>query len=349
MAYHIAFESLGPAQMLHFQGSSLQPIPPLPAATLSDHIISLWKDWAWPLHSLVFPNNGQAAANATHPGIAHGVCDGSYMSEASPDFATAAWLLEDSCLPHLNLCQGITHISGPPSEANAYCAELQGLHALLLAIKQLCSFHSITTGSIIVGCNNLGTLHQAQQTQELTPCSSVHADLICAIHRICHSLPSITIHFKHVKGHQDDQASASSLPCLAQLKVLADQLAKHSLLHLLQHCQHQVGLLVGNAWSLQVNNQVVTLDTHPWILWQLGYCAAYKYMVERKQYISPAGFPLINFPALSTALKATSSPLYQLLFSKFVSGHSATSHTMYLWGKWDNALCPCCGHDPETT
>jgi len=22
---------------------------------------------------------------------------------------------------------------------------------------------------------------------------------------------------------------------------------------------------------------------------------------------------------------------------------------MQLWGKWDNALCPCCGHDPETT
>ncbi len=71
-------------------------------------------------------------------------------------------------------------------------------------------------------------------------------------------------------------------------------------------------------------------------------------MVERKQYISPAGFPLINFPALSTTLKAT-SPLYWLWFSKFVSRHSATGHMMYLWGKWDNALCPCYGHDPETT
>jgi len=32
MAYHIAFASPGPVQMLHFQGSSLQPIPPPPAA-----------------------------------------------------------------------------------------------------------------------------------------------------------------------------------------------------------------------------------------------------------------------------------------------------------------------------
>ncbi len=90
--------------MLHFQGSSLQPIPPTPATTLSDHIINLWKDWAWPLHSLGFPNNGQAVANAIHLGMAHGVCNSSYMGEASPDFATIAWLLEDSHLLHLNLC-----------------------------------------------------------------------------------------------------------------------------------------------------------------------------------------------------------------------------------------------------
>ncbi len=109
------------------------------------------------------------------------------------------------------------------------------------------SFHRVTTGSVIVGCDNLGALHQAQQTQELTPCSSVHADLICAIHMICHLLPGVIIHFQHVKGHQDDLLSTSSLPHLAQLNILTDQLAKQSFLCVLQHCQHQVGLLMGNA------------------------------------------------------------------------------------------------------
>jgi len=217
-----------------------------------------------------------------------------------------------------------------------------------MAIKGLCSFHRITTGSVIVGCDNQGALHQAQQVQELTPCSTVHADLIRAIRRIRRSIPGITIHFQHVKGHQDDYASASSLPRLAQLNILADRLAKQSLLRLIQHHQHRVGMLVGDAWSLQVNHEIVTSDPHPWILWYLGYQVAYNYMVEQKEFISPMGFPLINFPALSTALKAT-SPLYQLWFSKFVSGHSATGRMMHLWGKWDNALCPCCGHDPEMT
>jgi len=222
------------------------------------------------------------------------------------DFATTAWLLEDSHFLHQNLCHGITHVSGPPLEANAYCAVLQGLYTLLLAITGLCSFHRVTTGSVIVGCNNLGALHQAQQTHNLTHCSSVHADLIWAICRIHHLLPGTHIHFQHVKGHQDDLLSASSLPCLTQLNILADQLAKCSLLCLLQHHQCQVGLLVGNAWSLQVDNQMVTSDTQPQILWHLGYHAAYKYMVEKKQYISLTGFALINFQALSTALKTTS-------------------------------------------
>jgi len=64
----------------------------------------------------------------------HGTWGGLNMKETSPDFATAAWLLEDSSLPQTNLCCGITHVSGPPSEANAYHAELQGLHSLLMAI-----------------------------------------------------------------------------------------------------------------------------------------------------------------------------------------------------------------------
>jgi len=137
------------------------------------------------------------------------------MSEASPDFATATWLLEDSLLPNHDLCWGIPHVSRPPSEANAYHAELQGLHSLLMVIKGLCSFYHITTGSIVVGCDNQGALHQAQLTPELTPCTTAHSDLIRAIRSIRRSLPGITIHFQYVKGHQDDHTSVSSLPQLA--------------------------------------------------------------------------------------------------------------------------------------
>jgi len=142
------------------------------------HIHQLWKEHAWPLHSSVSPNQGQALTEAIMLGMAHGVCDGSYTSEASLEYATATWLLEDSRFPHQSLWCSIVHVSGITTDINAYQAELQGLHALLLAIKAICSYYSVTSGSVLVGCNNLGALHQVQQLQELTPCNSAHADLI---------------------------------------------------------------------------------------------------------------------------------------------------------------------------
>jgi len=90
--------------------------------------------------------------------------------EASPEYATATWLLEDSRFPHQNLCHSIVHVPGITIDVNAYHTELQGLHALLLAIKAICSFYLVTSGLVLVGCENLGTpLHQAQQLQALTP------------------------------------------------------------------------------------------------------------------------------------------------------------------------------------
>jgi len=45
--------------------------------------------------------------------------------------------------------------------------------------------------SVVVGCDNLGALHQAQQIQELTPCSSAHADLIRAICQVHQSIAGV--------------------------------------------------------------------------------------------------------------------------------------------------------------
>jgi len=148
--YHLAFASPRPGQTLHLQGSCPKPLPVLPADSLAAHIHQLWKEHAWPLYSSVFPNQGQAIAEAIMLGTAYGVCDGLYMSEASPEYATAAWLLEDSRFPHQNLCCSIVHVSGI-IDVNAYQAELQGLHALLLAIKAICSYYSVTSGLVLVG------------------------------------------------------------------------------------------------------------------------------------------------------------------------------------------------------
>jgi len=64
---------------------------------------------------------------------------------------------------------------------NAYCAELQGIYALLVALKTFCNHYQITSDSIMIGCNNKGALRQAQWFHEHVPCAMAHANLIHVI------------------------------------------------------------------------------------------------------------------------------------------------------------------------
>jgi len=68
---------------------------------------------------------------------------------------------------------------------NTYWVELQGIHDLLVAIKFICNQYSITDGGIMVGCDNQGTLAQAQWYTEHIPGAMTHADLIRAIMALC--------------------------------------------------------------------------------------------------------------------------------------------------------------------
>jgi len=59
-------------------------------------------------------------------------------------------------------CFGVTHVYGQIFSVNSYYAELQILHALLLSISYICMHHHIMSGSIPIGCDNQGVLHQVQ-------------------------------------------------------------------------------------------------------------------------------------------------------------------------------------------
>jgi len=70
----------------------------------------------------------------------------------------------------------------------------------VLAINAICSYYSVTSGLVLVGCDNLGALHQVQQLQELTPCNFTHADLIQAICQVFQSLTGLRFTLSMLKG-----------------------------------------------------------------------------------------------------------------------------------------------------
>ncbi len=100
-AYHLAFASPGPAQMLHFQISSPWLIPPTSHNPVRTYYPPM-EGVSLATALLHLPKSRSGMANAIHLGTAHGVCNGSYMSAVSPDFATVAWLLED--ISHTTIC-----------------------------------------------------------------------------------------------------------------------------------------------------------------------------------------------------------------------------------------------------
>jgi len=116
-------------------------------------------------------------------------------------------------LVHL-LFWGVCTITSPPDSINVYWAELQGIHALLVTLEYLCTHRQMTSGGIAIGCDNQGTLKQAQQFQEQVSCADPHADLIQAITALC-LWTKISLTFQYVPGHQDDLTERPLPTCLS--------------------------------------------------------------------------------------------------------------------------------------
>jgi len=92
-----------------------------------------------------------------------------------------AWFLADSQADPDTLFFGALLVGGLLADINAYQAELQGIHDLLVAIEFFCNQYGIAKGGIMVGCDNQGALTQSQWFTNHVPCANVHADLICTI------------------------------------------------------------------------------------------------------------------------------------------------------------------------
>jgi len=130
------------------------------------------------------PINCAHLVQAIRSHTALGLSDGSYMPQCFPGKASAAWLLSNLSLSVDYMFYGVVSVGSPLHQVNAYRAELQGLHMLLVALEFFCQQHNIQLGGITIGCDNKGVLQQAQRFNEYVPCSMPHVDLVHAINNL---------------------------------------------------------------------------------------------------------------------------------------------------------------------
>jgi len=301
----------------------------------------------WPLRSAHFPESAVSIAQAISAGTAVAICDGSYMPNRYSHLAAAAWIIHpgpnNSALP----CYGVTQVHGAPPSVNSYRAELQGLHALLLAIQHICRTHHLTSGSLVIGCDNQGVLHHVQHLRPYIPSLFKHADLLRAITTLCRQCP-LVLSFQYVAGHQDELSRFDDLPLLAKLNVQADSLAKQAL-HVLgsQSAPPLLSPLPGLAWTLAIESAPLSSHLRPSLLDHLSYTEATHYWIQKEQ-LTPQTVTQIDWSLLGTALRSC-PPTYSMWLAKFASGHSAVGTTMARWKKWDSPRCPMCHTVDETT
>ena len=239
--------------------------------------------------------------------------------------------------------------SGPPDEVTAYRSELQGIHAILLALSALCEFHTIPSGKVHISCDNLTSVKEAGYEFLKVALAKSNADLIRAIRRLRHELP-ITISFSHVKGHQDDELWFDKLTRVAQLNVLMDRLAKDFLLKLIclplptPPCPDTIR---GEGWRCRVDGIKVMSDPEQQVLHSIFGNRMRQYLHERGRLHQDA-FPLVDWTSIGEASEEMPA-LFQLWTSKHVHHFCGVGKNMLRWGFWDHSRCPCCQTTVETT
>ncbi len=110
--------------------------------------------------------------------------------------------------------------------ANAYRGELLGIMAVHLILVSVNKLNSLLAGLVEVVFDCLGALsHVVNLPPYCIPSRCKHSDILKNILVNCRDL-SFSVHFSHIKAHQDDKTSFDKLSWKAQLNCICDHLAK---------------------------------------------------------------------------------------------------------------------------
>ena len=86
---------------------------------------------------------------------------------------------------------------------SAYRSELAGLYVMATMIRTLCKFYQITEGEVELVCDGLQASRHVSRMEVTTEAKAPQFDLLAATRCVCQKCP-VTLKFRHVKGHQDD-------------------------------------------------------------------------------------------------------------------------------------------------
>jgi hypothetical protein len=256
------------------------------------------------------------------------VSDGSFKN----GHGTTAWILyaSESCN-----CIGRVVVPGQSQDQSAYRSELTGLYAIAVSIFFLESQYHVQ-GKVIVGCDGLSALRQVSKPLDFIDPSVPQYDLILATRGLVKKSKWVWT-WKHVKGHQDDNAPIKSLDILSQLNIWMDSEAKTHWAATVGR-QHDVRI-DGEPWRVTLEGHKVTAQLRESLRDFINSKTALCYWGNKQRFKSGQ---TIDWESFGAAMRSSSAGI-QRWVSKTTSGFCATGVMMHQRKERQTPNCPRCG------
>jgi hypothetical protein len=190
-----------------------------PTATPPASFLNILHKWGctWLWEHMLMDGGTEWVSEAIQDRLLVAVTDGSYIRQLYPHRCLAAFMLE--CANRHGRIIG--SFSEPTAAANAYRGELLGLIAIHLLLVSVNRVHITLVGSVEVVSDCLGVLkHVVHLPPYRIPSCCKHLDILKNILANCRNL-TFTLHYSHVKAHQDENVAFDKLSCKSQLNCIA--------------------------------------------------------------------------------------------------------------------------------
>jgi ribonuclease HI len=300
--------------------------------TLDDALMQRQPNDHWSVDKFDCSDNGENLAQAIQQGTATAISDGSYQSGRG----TSAFILRgNDCTKRL---LGVNTVPGLEDTQSAYRSELAGVAGSLAILAATCRIHHITDGEATIGLDGEQALKTASGDWPLNA-GQPDFDLLCDIRTKIESLP-ITLKWKWIEGHQDDNVKFEDLDPLSQDNVLADSLAKAHLNQLGHDYVPSTQRFGDEGWSVRfAGKKLARVDLHT--LYSLLYTPTTEAYWMKKYQLSRQLIRSIDWAVCGEAYRQLRFP-QQRRVSKQATGHMAVGKMMQIWSFQETAECPRC-------
>jgi hypothetical protein len=229
--------------------------------------------------------------------------------------------------------------------ANAYQGELLGLMAIHLILLSADKMHGALVGSVEVVSDCLGALRRVSELPPYRiPSRCKHSDILKNILVNCRAL-SFTIHYLHVKAHQDDSTSFKNLSRKAQLNCICNHTVKQCIA-----IDGSGSCMSGRLFPLEpiemfIQGEKLTSNTGELLRFWAHRQLAREYYCSRDMILY-SQFDETNWWSLRKTL-LTLPRLFQLWAAKHVNRIAGTM-SFLLHQDGQSNFCPSCGTHIET-